>query len=143
MTKTLPRFDAHIAGRAHAPAGGVYFETINPYTSQPWAEVARCAAADVDLAVDAAHHAFLDGPWPRMAASARGALLCRMADVLAVNAKELAAMEVRDNGKLISEMAVQCAYLPQCCRHFWWPGRQNRRRSHPDRQTRHVQFHPS
>lgn len=118
MTKTLPRFDAHIAGRGHAPAGGVYFETFNPYTSQPWAEVARCAAADVDLAVDAAHRAFLEGPWPRMNASARGALLCRMADVLAAHAEELAAMEVRDNGKLISEMAVQCAYLPQWYRYF-------------------------
>jgi (Z)-2-((N-methylformamido)methylene)-5-hydroxybutyrolactone dehydrogenase len=118
MTQTLPRFNAHIAGRAHAPAGGAYFETSNPYTSRPWAEVARCGAVDVELAVEAAHRAFVEGPWPRMTASQRGQLLQRIADVLAAHADELAAMEVRDNGKLISEMALQCTYLPQWYRYF-------------------------
>ncbi|MCP5198538.1 MAG: aldehyde dehydrogenase [Gammaproteobacteria bacterium] len=109
----LPRFDAWIGGQTVAPASGAYFETVNPYTSRPWAEVARCGEADVDAAVDAAWTAFTKGPWATLSATARGALLRRVGDLIAAHADELAAMEVRDNGKLISEMGAQCAYLPQ------------------------------
>ena len=78
-----------------------------------WAEVARCNEDDVDAAVDSAYQAFTDGEWPRLTATQRGALLRKFGDLLAENAEELARFEVRDNGKLISEMAGQCAYIPQ------------------------------
>ena len=114
----LPRFDAYINGAKLAPATGEYFETVNPYTSKIWAAVARCGTGEVDAAVDAAHAAFTSGPWPAMNATQRGHLLRRFGDVLATHADELAAMEVRDNGKLISEMAAQCAYIPQWYHYF-------------------------
>jgi len=115
---TLPRFDAYIAGGRVAPASGEYFETVNPYTSKIWATVARCGRHEADQAVEAAYAAFTHGPWATMTASQRGALLRRLGDLIAANAAELAEYEVRDNGKLISEMAAQCNYLPQWYYYF-------------------------
>jgi len=114
----LPRFDAHIAGAKVAPSSGDYFETVNPYTSRPWAEVARCGPADADRAVEAAYEALTRGPWASMSASQRGALLRKLGDLIAAHADELAEYEVRDNGKLISEMGAQCNYLPQWYYYF-------------------------
>ena len=51
-----------------------------------------------------------------MSASARGALLRRLADVVAREADRLAEIETRDNGKLIAEMrgaaALPAAVVP-------------------------------
>jgi aldehyde dehydrogenase (NAD+) len=48
-----------------------------------------------------------------MTATQRGALLRKLGDLVAANAKELAALEVRDNGKLFAEMNGQLNYIPQ------------------------------
>lgn len=109
----IPKFEAYINGSRVKPNTGEYFETVNPYTSKVWAEVARCDEHDVDKAVEAAHRAFVSGEWPAMTATQRGALLRKFGDLLAENAEELARFEVRDNGKLISEMGAQCGYIPQ------------------------------
>ena len=114
----LPRFDAFIDGQKFAPQSGDYFESINPYTSQPWAEIARCGEAEVNAAVEAAYRAFTSGPWSQITASARGALLHKLGDLIAEHATELAEYEVRDNGKLINEMGAQVAYLPQWYYYF-------------------------
>ena len=114
----LPRFNAFINGDSIAPASQDYFTTTNPYTSAPWAEVARCNAEDANAAIEAAHAAFTHGDWSQLTATQRGALLRKLGDVIAANADELAAYEVRDNGKLISEMAAQCHYLPQWYYYF-------------------------
>ena len=114
----LPRYDPYINGANVAPKSNEYFATINPYTSKPWAEVARCNAEDADAAIAAAYTAFTTGQWPALTATARGALLHRLGDLIADNADELAALEVRDNGKLISEMTAQCHYIPQWYYYF-------------------------
>lgn len=109
----LPRFDAYINGRTVAPSGGQYFETVNPYTSKVWAEVARCTAEDANAAVEAAYAQLTTGEWSKLNATQRGALLRRLGDLIRDHAQELAEYEVRDNGKLINEMLAQCNYLPQ------------------------------
>ncbi len=109
----LPKFDAFIGGKKVAPDSGEYFETHDPYAGKAWARVARCGEEDVNQAVDAAWQAFTKSPWADMTPSGRGALLRKLGDLMAENAKELSEMEVRDNGKLLSEMAAQCNYLPQ------------------------------
>ncbi|MDA0823136.1 MAG: aldehyde dehydrogenase [Proteobacteria bacterium] len=114
----LPRFNAYINGASVEPSSKEYFETVNPYTSKPWAEVARCNAVDANAAVEAAYTAFTSGEWPKMTATQRGALLHRFGDLLAKHADELAEYEVRDNGKLISEMGLQCHYIPQWYYYF-------------------------
>lgn len=95
------------------PDSGEWFDTINPYTGQPWARIPKGNAVDVDKAVAAAHAAFTTGPWATMTATARGALLRRLGDLIARDADKLAATEVRDNGKLFAEMQAQLKYLPQ------------------------------
>ncbi|MBI2527968.1 MAG: aldehyde dehydrogenase [Candidatus Rokubacteria bacterium] len=108
----------YIDGEFVAPASGAYFESYDPYRGEPWALVARGDAADVDRAVRAAHRAFTDGAWPALNASQRGALLRRLGDLVAREARRLAELEVRDNGKLIAEMAAQLAYAPNWYYYF-------------------------
>ncbi|MFF4806477.1 aldehyde dehydrogenase [Streptomyces sp. NPDC002144] len=109
----MQRYELFIDGESREAAGGEWFPTDNPYLGTPWAEIAKGTALDVDDAVRAAHHALYTGPWAELTASARGALLSRLGDAIAANARHLAELEVRDNGKLFTEMHGQVAYVPQ------------------------------
>ncbi|WP_047462535.1 aldehyde dehydrogenase [Rhizobium rhizogenes] len=97
----------YIDGFSVAPCTGEYLETTNPYTQQAWGRIARSQAADVDAAVAAAKRAFISGPWSKYTAPQRGAALRKIADVITAHADELAAIEVRDNGKTLKEMLHQ------------------------------------
>jgi aldehyde dehydrogenase (NAD+) len=109
----LKRYQLRIGGASVDPQGSTWFETSNPYTGQPWAEIPRGDARDVDAAVQAAHSALTTGPWAEATATQRGALMRRLADLIARDAAKLAATEVRDNGKLLAEMQGQLNYIPQ------------------------------
>jgi aldehyde dehydrogenase (NAD+) len=110
--KTYQHF---INGAYVDPVQGQWFDSHDPYRGEVWAQIPRGTAADVDNAVAAAKTALEDGPWPAMTASARGKLMRRLGDLVAENADRLAEIEVRDNGKLLSEMAGQMKYHPE-----WW-----------------------
>jgi len=114
----LEKYKLFIGGEWVEPASGQYFESDNPYTARPWALIPRGNKDDVDRAVDAAHTAFTTGPWPKLTASARGALVRKLGDLLAGEAERLAQIEVRDNGKLIAEMSAQCRYLTQWYQYY-------------------------
>ena len=109
----LPQLKMYIDGEFVEPNSGEYFESFDPYTARPWCLVPRGNADDVARAVDAAHNAFTHGEWPKLNATQRGTLLRKLGDLVAEQAGDLAQIEVRDNGKLLSEMAGQCAYIPQ------------------------------
>ncbi len=109
----LPKFNAYINGQWVPPSDGRYFETVNPYTSKVWAEVARCTPEDANRAVEVAHAQLTTGEWSKLNATQRGALVHKLGDLIKENAQELAEYEVRDNGKLLNEMLAQCNYLPQ------------------------------
>lgn len=94
------------------------FESLDPFTGQPWALVPRCSAEDVNRAVEAAKRAFESRAWRGLTASARGRLLQRLADLIAEHADELAGLETRDNGKLLAEMRTQLHYIPEWFRYF-------------------------
>lgn len=83
---------------------GETFETFNPSTGEVIAKVASSGAEDVDRAVVAARRAFEAKSWAGLSARERGALLYRLADLIEANAEELAALEVLNNGKPISEV---------------------------------------
>jgi acyl-CoA reductase-like NAD-dependent aldehyde dehydrogenase len=112
-TGSLPRQQMLIDGEWTESASGEYFESFDPYTARAWTLIPRGNADDVDRAVQAAHRAFTSGDWPKMHASQRGLLLRRLGDLIARDAEALAAIEVQDNGKLISEMVGQLKYTPQ------------------------------
>ena len=105
------QYDLYIGGEFVAPAGGRYFETTDPVTGEVWADVARGSEADVDAACRAAQAAFEDPAWRGLSASARGALMRRLGDLITENADWLAAVEMKDNGKLIAELGNQMRYM--------------------------------
>lgn len=112
-TSNLPTYKMFIGGEWVEAKSGEWFESYDPYVGRPWALVARGGRADVDQAVAAADAAFRSGDWPKLKPTQRGALLRRLGDLIARDAERLAAIEVRDNGKLIAEMGAQLRYLPQ------------------------------
>ena len=107
-----------IGGRAYEAASGERIDSFDPYRGAPWTTIPRGGAPDADAAVESAHAAFEDGPWGKMTPSERGRLLCKLADKLEQHTEELAALESRDNGKIISETSMQTRYIPSYYRYF-------------------------
>jgi aminomuconate-semialdehyde/2-hydroxymuconate-6-semialdehyde dehydrogenase len=99
----LPRFGHIIDGVEVPSASGEVFASIDPYTREPWAQIALGTAVEADLAVAAARRAFDEGPWPRMTAGARRTIIHRFADLLIEHADELALADTRDMGKPITQ----------------------------------------
>ena len=114
----MQKFQLYIDGKFVDAVKGQWFDTFNPYTGKPWAQVAKGDAEDVDRAAQAAHRAFATGPWPQFTASQRGALIHKLGDLVARDARKLAEIEVQDNGKLIAEMLGQLNYIPQWYYYF-------------------------
>src|SRR6266480_1210374 len=85
--------------------GAKKFDTINPATGEVLTQVVEASPEAVDRAVAAARKAFEDrsGPWRKMAASERGRLIWRLADLVEQHIDELAELETLDNGKPIFE----------------------------------------
>src|ERR1022692_3920337 len=106
-----------IAGEWVEPQSGEWFESVNPFTAAPWALVPRGNAADIDRVVAAARSAYY-GDWRKLNATARGAMLRRLADLIAAEADQLAEIETTDNGKLLAEMRTQLNYIPQWFHYF-------------------------
>ena len=108
------RYDNFIGGEWVAPADGEYFENLTPVTGQPYCEVARSKAADIDKALDAAHAAA--PAWGKTAPAERAAILNKIADRIEQNRESLALAEVWDNGKPIREALA--ADIPLAADHF-------------------------
>ena len=110
---SLVTYKMYIDGQWVGSASGQQFESHNPFTGKPWALIPRGNAEDIDRAVQAARKAFTSGAWPKLTATARGALLRKLGDLITEKSKALAEIEVRDNGKLFAEMSAQTAYMAQ------------------------------
>ncbi|WP_280176658.1 aldehyde dehydrogenase [Roseitalea porphyridii] len=108
------RYDNFIGGRFVPPVDGRYFDNITPITGQKVCEVARSGAADVEMALDAAHAA--KGAWGRTSAAERSSVLLKIADRLEDNLDTLAQAETWDNGKPIRETTA--ADIPLAIDHF-------------------------
>lgn len=87
-----------IGGKFVPSATGSTFDTFDPATEDKIAAVAEAGPEDIDRAVSAARAAF-EGPWRKMAASERGRLLAKLADLVEKNIDELSALEALDGGK--------------------------------------------
>jgi (Z)-2-((N-methylformamido)methylene)-5-hydroxybutyrolactone dehydrogenase len=106
-----------IGGEWREAVSGARFDTLNPFTGQPWASVPDGGAADADAAVRAAGAAQA-GAWGATSGFERARLMHRLADIIERDAAELAEIETRDNGKLLREMRGQLDYLPAWLRYF-------------------------
>lgn len=117
INKTSPfkaRYDNFINGEFVAPKSGRYFQNTTPITGQVIGEIARSDAADIELALDAAHAA-KDG-WARASTTERSQILLKIADAMEENLELLARCETWDNGKPIRE--TMAADLPLAVDHF-------------------------
>lgn len=109
----MRKYQVFIDGAWRDSSSGEWFETFDPYTGEPWALIPDCDRRDTADAVDAAARAFQSGPWRDLSARDRADLLFALADAFARNAERMADVEVRDNGKLMTEMLGQMRYIPQ------------------------------
>lgn len=107
----MKRYGHYIDGRETEPANAVYFPSADPFTGEPWAQVACGSKHDVDRAVGAARRAFDDPAWRNLTATQRGKLLRALADLVREHAPRLAQIEQRDNGKLLAEVSAQAVYM--------------------------------
>jgi aldehyde dehydrogenase (NAD+) len=112
----MRRFQQLIDGRFEDADHG--FDSLDPATGEPWATMPEARETDIDRAVEAAHRALHEGPWPALTATARGKLLYRLADLVAQNARTLAELETRDTGKIIRETSAQIAYVADYYRYY-------------------------
>ena len=103
----------YIGGRFCASASGATFETLNPATNEVLGLAADGDAADVEAAVAAARDAFDEGPWPRMKASERAAILGRIGGAIRDHAEEFISREVADIGMPIAQMRGLAARAAQ------------------------------
>ncbi|TWU24351.1 Phenylacetaldehyde dehydrogenase [Novipirellula galeiformis] len=88
-----------IGGNWVEAKSGKQFDVYDPATDQVIAQVAEGEAADVELAVAAARHAFDRGPWSKMGGAERARLIWRIGELIDEHADELAQLETLDNGK--------------------------------------------
>jgi aldehyde dehydrogenase len=95
------RYENFIGGKWVPPVNGKYFENISPVTGKPFCEVPRSDAADIELALDAAHAAKV--AWGKTSYAARSVMLNKIADRMEQNLEMLAVAETWDNGKPVRE----------------------------------------
>jgi acyl-CoA reductase-like NAD-dependent aldehyde dehydrogenase len=81
------------------------FDTINPYTQEVIADVARAGEEEVDLAVRTARDAF--PAWAALGAAGRAAHLHRLADLIDANVERLAAVESADMAMLLRSLRAR------------------------------------
>jgi aldehyde dehydrogenase len=108
------RYDNYIGGEWVPPVEGAYFDNVSPVNGKPFCRIARSGAADIELALDAAHAA--KDAWGRTSVTARSNILLKIADRIEANLEALAVAETWDNGKAVRETLN--ADLPLVVDHF-------------------------
>ncbi len=109
-----PRYGNFIGGQWVAPVEGRYFDNPSPITGQKLCEIPRSSAADIELALDAAHKA--KDAWGKTSPADRSKVLNKIADVLEQKLDLIAMIETLDNGKPIRETTY--ADMPLTVDHF-------------------------
>ena len=90
-----------IGGEWVKPVGNEYFDNLSPITGAPFTSIPRSRAADVELALDAAHRA--RKAWGTTPPATRANILNRIAERMEANLMRLAVAESVDNGKPLRE----------------------------------------
>ena len=110
----IQQYENYIGGQWVPPVAGEYFENVSPINGKPFCRIPRSAAADVELALDAAHKA--RRAWGKTSTTERANLLLAAADRMEKNLKVLAVAETIDNGKPLRE--TMAADLPLAIDHL-------------------------
>ncbi len=94
---------AFINGHYTQASSGETFACVSPIDQKVLVEIAACDVEDVNIAVTAARESFESGVWSQIAPYKRKAILLKFADLIELNAEELALLETLDMGKPIGE----------------------------------------
>ncbi|MGY4319223.1 NAD-dependent succinate-semialdehyde dehydrogenase [Bradyrhizobium sp. JR3.5] len=109
--QTLHRRD-FVAGAAFIDGDWIASEgkdvVIDPATGEEIADVARCSAGDMNLAIGAAERAFV--AWRELLPAARGAILRSWASLMLNHSEELAILVTSEQGKPLAEARHEIAY---------------------------------
>ena len=108
------RYDNFIGGQWVPPVDGRYMDNITPVTGEVFCQVARSSAADVELALDAAHAA--KDSWGRTSPAERATILNKIADRIEEHLEEIAVAETWENGKAVRETLA--ADIPLTVDHY-------------------------
>lgn len=121
MADTSPLwFDPHlcfIAGQWRPAQDGATLPLTNPSDGSEICQIARGQSADIDAAVAAAQAA-QEGPWGEMSATERGRILTRLGQVISQNVDRLAALEVMDVGKPLTQARADAVALARYCEFY-------------------------
>ncbi|WP_439861989.1 acetaldehyde dehydrogenase ExaC [Pseudomonas sp. MBLB4136] len=109
-----PRYGNYIGGEFVAPVKGQYFTNTSPVDASVIGEFPRSDAADIELALDAAHGAA--EAWGKTSVANRALILLKIADRIEANLELLAVAETWDNGKAVRETLN--ADVPLAADHF-------------------------
>jgi len=108
------QYENYIGGQWLAPVDGRYMDNVSPVDGQIFTRVPKSSAADIELALDAAHAA--KTVWGQTSAAERSNFLLQIADRIEGKIEHLAIVETWENGKAIRETLN--ADLPLIVDHF-------------------------
>jgi aldehyde dehydrogenase (NAD+) len=117
IVRLRDRYGLFVGGEFVEPRSGRWFETIDPATEEPLAEIAEAGPEDVDLAVTAARDAY-EQRWRDLPGRERAKYLYRIARMLQERAREFAVLETMNGGKPIKES--RDVDLPLAAAHFFY-----------------------
>ena len=107
--------DLLIHGEEVPAASGRTFQSVDPYSGEPWYVAADADAEDVDRAVRSAARA--QRAWALTSAYDRARILLRIADAVEADAENLGVLDTLDNGKLLRETRSQAAGVAHSLRY--------------------------
>ena len=122
QSSPLFRQQAFIAGKWCDADDGRTVPVLNPATLEELGRVPMMGGAETQRAIAAAEAAFPQ--WAGMLAKERGAILCRLAELMLANRDELARIMVAECGKPYKESQTEIDYAASF---FDWFGEQARR----------------
>ena len=91
---------------------------INPANDRQLAIVANADTQDMNLAVEAAHRAFYDGPWRRINSRDRTRLMLKIAELIREKLDELARLESSNVGKPLRESEDEVLLAANCFEYY-------------------------
>lgn len=104
MALSFPTRQLYYNGRAQAASSGKTFQTMNPATATPLADIQVAAPSDIDSAIASADRAF--PAWSQTPHIARARILQKAAALLRERNDEIARVETLDSGKAFTETST-------------------------------------
>jgi betaine-aldehyde dehydrogenase len=99
----------YIDGSWRDASDGERFERRSPAHGDVVASYPVATPKDVEIAIDAAHRAFHEGPWPKMKGAERARVLLAVAEGIRQRVDRLALIESLENGKPLAQALGEVA----------------------------------